>query len=415
MLRPAALDALTPTARRIIIGNGIAAIGGGLTLPFLVIYLGQVRGFGTATAGVLVAAMAVIGLACTPAVGTLVDRIGPRPVLMAGLGIVAGATAALGYVRTLGEAIACITFLAIGQSASWAPQTALYARVTPRADRQQVFGLQFMILNLGLGIGGIVSAAIVDVSRPQTFALLYLLNAGTALAYLAVLWNMRGIGVGPSGEPRPEGRAPGGYREVLRDRALRWLAIGASVLLVFGYGSLEVGLPTYVTLIGGLEPAVVAFAYVANTAVIVIAQLFVIKRIQGRSRTRLAGLVGGLWAVAWLLVGISIAFPPVVAAGVVCLGVAVFALGETVWSPVYPAMVNELASDELRGRYNAVSSWTWGLSGTAGPALAAGLLGMGQPMLWVAVVVIGCLLAGLLLAGLRRMLTPAQDGRVPAS
>ena len=344
----------------------------------------------------------------------LVDRLGPRPVLMGGLAIVASATAALAFVRTLPGAIACITILAIGQSASWAPQTALYARVTPSADRQQVFGLQFMILNLGLGVGGLVSATIVDVNRPQTFAVLYLLNAAACLVYLVVLGTMRGTGVGPSGEPRPEDRAPGGYRVVLRDRALRWLAIGASVLLVFGYGSLEVGLPTYVTLIGGLDPSVVAFAYVANTAVIVIAQLFVIKRIQGRSRTRLAGLVGVMWAVAWLLVGFSIAFPPAVAAGVVCLGVAVFALGETVWSPVYPAIVNELASDELRGRYNAVSSWTWGLAGTAGPALAAGLLGLEMPVIWVTVVVTGCLLAGLLLAGLRRLLTPSQDGRVPA-
>ena len=414
MLRPAVLDALTPTTRRIMVGNGIAAVGGGLTLPFLVIYLAQVREFGTAAAGALIAYMAIVGLACTPPVGTLVDRVGPRPVLMAGLAVVAGATAALAFVRTLPEAIACITLLAIGQSASWAPQTALYARVTLPADRQQVFGLQFMILNLGLGIGGMVSATIVDVSRPQTFGVLYLLNAATCLAYLAVLSTMRGIGVGPSGEPRPDGQEQGGYRVVMRDRALRWLAISACVLLVFGYGSLEVGLPTYVTLIGGLDPSVVAFAYVANTAVIVIAQLLVIKRIQGRSRTRLAGIVGVMWAVAWLLVGISIAFPPAVAAGVVCLGVAVFALGETVWSPVYPAIVNELASDELRGRYNAVSSWTWGLSGTAGPALAAGLLGMDQPVIWVAVVVTGCLLAGLLLAGLRRFLTPSQDGRVPA-
>lgn len=414
MLRATALAALTPSARRIMVGNGIAAIGGGLTLPFLVIYLGQVRNLGTGIAAGLVAYMALLGLAFTPPVGTLVDRIGPRPVLMAGLAVIGAATAALAFARTLPQIVAAITFMAVGQSASWAPQTALYARVTPTADRQTVFGLQFMLLNLGLGIGGIIAATIVDVTRPLTFSLLYLLNAVTALAYLAVLATLRGVGVGPSGEPRVADVKAGGYREVLRDRALRWLAIGSCILLVFGYGSLEVGLPTYLTLIGGLEPSAVAFAYVANTAVIVLAQLFVIKRIQGRSRTRLAGLVGLMWAIAWLLVGISISFPPAIAAGVACLGVAVFALGETIWSPVYPAIVNDLASDELRGRYNAVSAWTWGLAGTAGPALAAGLLGIGHPVLWVAVVVSGCLGAGILLTGLRRLLTIAQDGRVAA-
>jgi len=411
VLHVGVIASLTPTARRILVGNAIAAIGGGLTLPFLVIYLGQVRELGTPVAAGLVAVMALIGLGFTPAVGTLVDRVGPRPVLMVGLAVTAAGTAALAFVQGLVQIATCIVVMAAGQSASWAPQTALYARVTPVADRQQVFGLQFMVLNLGLGIGGIVSAGVVDVLRPQTFSLLYLCNAAALNAYLMILVALRGVGVGSSGQTREPGSPTAGYRVVLGDRALRRLAVAACVLLVFGYGSLEVGLPTYLTLFGGLQPSVVAVAYVANTLVIVLAQIFVIRRIQGRSRTRLAGLVGLMWALAWLLVGISISFPPGIAAGVACLGVAVFALGETIWSPVYPAIVNDLASDELRGRYNAVSSWTWGLAGTAGPALAAGLLGIGHPVIWVGVVVVGCVAAGVLLAGLGRLLTPEQDGR----
>lgn len=411
MLRAGVLASLNPSTRRILVGNAISSVGGGLTLPFLVIYLGQVRGLGTGLAGGLVAAMALLGLAFTPGVGTLIDRIGPRPVLMGGLSVLSIAMAALAFAQDLVQVATCIVLMAIGQSASWAPQTALYARLTPVAERQQVFGLQFMLLNLGLGLGGIISAFVVDVVKPETFSLLYLLNAGACLLYVAILVTMRGVGVGPGGEERSVQGDSTGYREVLRDRALRRLAIAACVLLVFGYGSLEVGLPTYLTLIGGLPASSVALAYVANTAVIVLAQLVVIRWIQGRSRSRLAGLVAVMWAIAWLLVGVSISLPPAIAVAVACLGVAVFAFGETIWSPVYPAIVNELASDALRGRYNAVSSWIWGLAGTVGPALAAGLLGIGHPAVWVATVVVGSLAAGVLLTGLRRMLTAQQDGR----
>jgi hypothetical protein len=35
---------------------------------------------------------------------------------------------------------------------------------------------------------------------------------------------------------------------------------------------------------------------------------------------------------------------------------AIFGFGETMLSPVMPALTNALASDELRGRYNAMSS-----------------------------------------------------------
>lgn len=199
MLRAGVLASLNPSTRRILVGNAISSVGGGLTLPFLVIYLGQVRGLGTGLAGGLVAAMALLGLAFTPGVGTLIDRIGPRPVLMGGLSVLSIAMAALAFAQDLVQVATCIVLMAIGQSASWAPQTALYARLTPVAERQQVFGLQFMLLNLGLGLGGIISAFVVDVVKPETFSLLYLLNAGACLLYLAILVTMRGVGVGPGG------------------------------------------------------------------------------------------------------------------------------------------------------------------------------------------------------------------------
>ena len=79
------LGAIPRVARPVLLGNGLAAIGNGLTMPLLVIYLGQVRGLGTVVAGLLVAALAVVALICAGPVGTLVDRFGPRPVLMVGL------------------------------------------------------------------------------------------------------------------------------------------------------------------------------------------------------------------------------------------------------------------------------------------------------------------------------------------
>jgi MFS family permease len=87
-----------------------------------------------------------------------------------------------------------------------------------------------------------------------------------------------------------------------------------------------------------------------------------------------------------------------------------FGLGETIWSPIGPSIVNELAPEELRGRYNAVSGWVWSVSGTVGPALAALLLGAQLSVLWLALVIAGCLTAALLMARLHSRLTAQQDG-----
>ena len=58
----------------------------------------------------------------------------------------------------------------------------------------------------------------------------------------------------------------------------------------------------------------------------------------------------------------------VAALGVIGCAV-VFAVGETLLSPVMPALTNALATDELRGRYNAMTSILWGISGIVGGLL----------------------------------------------
>ena len=97
-------------------------------------------------------------------------------------------------------------------------------------------------------------------------------------------------------------------------------------------------------------------------------------------------------------------------AGVVTCAV-IFAMGETLLSPVMPAITNALATDELRGRYNAMGSMIWGVSGIVGPVAAGPLIGAGRATLWVFLVVGGSLVASVLALTLYHRLTPAQDGR----
>jgi MFS family permease len=81
------------------------------------------------------------------------------------------------------------------------------------------------------------------------------------------------------------------------------------------------------------------------------------------------------------------------------------------FSPTLPALTNSLASDELRARYNAAGSLVWGITSVVGPLTAAPLIGHGLAGVWVALIVVGSLGAAALALSLRRVLTPAQDGR----
>jgi MFS family permease len=402
---------LTPQITRMLVGVGISSLGGGLIMSLLAVYLHQVRGLPLQLAGLVLTFQAVLGLAVSPVVGLLVDRIGPRPVLLTALGVEAVGTVAIGFVQTAPQAFLAAGIVAVGNAGLWAPQAAILSRLTTPERRQRVFGLQFMLLNLGIGLGGLVGAAVVDVSRPWTFTVLYAANAVTFLAYAVVLLGVRGVSGPEAHAPADDDDGPGGYLQVLRDRRLRRYVLGALVLLTCGYGSMEVGIPVFMTTEAGLPVNAIGIVFFFNTLVIVLAQVWVLKRIEGRSRSRILLVVAVSWSACWLLLAASSLVGPVAAAIIITLGVSVFAVGETLWSPVAPSLVNDFAAPHLRGRYNAVGGLVWSVAGAIGPALAGAMLGAGLGVLWALVVAGGALVAGLVLLSLRTLLTPAEDGR----
>src|SRR5436309_14410582 len=67
------------------LGGVMNSFGNGVILPFLVIYLHDVRHFSLGVSGLVVSVSAAAQLAAGLVAGPLVDRLGPRPVLGAGL------------------------------------------------------------------------------------------------------------------------------------------------------------------------------------------------------------------------------------------------------------------------------------------------------------------------------------------
>ncbi len=408
-----------PLARRILLGNGLSAVGSGLTMPLLIVYLGEIRGLGLTIGGLVVAYMAVVSLVVFPLVGWASDRQGPKPVLMAGLVVESVGVALLGAVASVPSAFLVGTVVALGSAMAWPAQSALLGRVTTQENRQRVFGIQFMLLNLGLGVGGIVSALVVSETDPQTFVWLYLADATAYLAYFAVLLTLPGVGVGRvSGGPLEEGGGsdprPAGMREVLADRILRRVLLLAVVLLMSGYGALEVGVPIFITVINGFSVSWVGVSFAVNTFTIVAAQLLVLRIIRGRSRSLLILTVAGTWAISWILMGSSLLAHPTLALVLVLVASGIFALGETLWAPVAPSLVNDLAPEHLRGRYNSSMSLVWSLSSIIGPGIAGLMLGAGLEVAWILVLLAGCTVAAVMALGLRRALTAQLDGRTPA-
>ncbi|MEV5694158.1 MFS transporter [Micromonospora globbae] len=407
-----------PEARRILIGTLLSAIGRGLTLPFLFIYLTDVRGLTDARAGLVIGWYGAVTLVLSPLGGSLIDRFGARRVVIPCLVIEAAGTGSLALVHSTTSAFLVMTVIAVGSSAIWSGQNTILATLTDDGERQRVFGLNFALLNLGIGVGGLISGAIIDTERPVTFQAIYVLDAVSYLTPAIILLTLPAVGRRIAAASSGDAPSTGGYFAVLRDRPFRRLVIFGLVLTTCGYAQIEVGFAAYAVRVAEVSPRVVAWALTANTVMIVLAQLVVIRRLEGRSRTGALAVVGAVFAAAWLVLGaagVVATGNAIVAALCVVACSAIFGFGETMLSPMMPALTNALATDELRGRYNAMSSMIFGISGVIGPVTAGPLIGAADGKVWVVAVVGGCLVASLVALSLRRLLTPIQDGRVLAT
>ena len=405
---------LDPLVRRLFVGIAFSALGSGLTMPFLYVYLAEVRGIATATVGLLFAWMGLLGFLGSQLGGTLIDKLGPRPVMVVGLTTEALGVASLTVVHNAWHALAVATFLTLGTVGLYPAATAMLTRLVPEGRREKVYGFQFMLMNAGLGVGGVVSALLVDMSDPASFQRIYLVDALSYVAYIGVVLSLpRGTGA-LSRQDADEAVGPQpGWGAVLRDRALLRVVLTSMVVITFGYAQFEAGFAAYTVGVAGIPANALGWAFGANTASIVVAQLFALRIIEGRSRTRMLALCAAIWSVSWAIIALSDAVSGAAAVTLVVVGLGTFGLGETLWAPVAPAIVNDLAAEELRGRYKALQGMTWTVAMIVGPALAGLLIGNGLVHVWVACTVGGTAVASVLFLRLRRHLSPLQDGRHP--
>lgn len=394
--------------------TAIQSIGFGLSLVLTVVYVHDIRHFSVFFATTLLAINAVVGLIVSPAIGTYTDKFGPVRIYLVLVVISVVAEVSWAFADNALWLIATSLVMSATGGAIFGPGTVILARLVPDALRQQSFGTNFMLLNAGIAIGGLVSAAVVNLHKPSTFVGLYLGTAAFSFLGIFPMLRLRSLGGPVSDKELSEEQTREGWREVLRDRRLIHLIVAAVVLLTCGYGSLDAGFSLYVVDQYHLPIRLISVTLVFNTVAIVFTQLYVLRRIHGKSRTRVMALVSAFWAMCWLIVGLATHTSHWVAIISLCVAQVIFALGETLWSPMGPSLVNHIAPEHLRGRYNAAFGVTWGLASVFAPLIAGVFLGSSSAGLWPYVLCAGALAGGVTMLRLRRRLSAEEDGLVVA-
>ena len=385
-------EILNPKSRKIVLGIALNAIGGGMTLSLLLVYLHDMRGFTNTFGGLLMSWGAIVSIIASTPMGALVDRFGPKRVMIVGLLFNSAAAVSLAFVTTHLQALLVMTVINIASQAIWPSQSVVLTRVTPEEHRSKIFAFNFMLLNLGLGLGGLISSIIIQPGSLRSFQWMYWVDGASVLIYLAIILTMHGEGLDRY-VPEPHEPQQGTYRDLFAIKPLMFLGLGGIILFTFGYGVIQAGVPIYATQFLGLSPKWLGIIFGVNTFAIVILQPVVMRFIERYSKYAALVSIGIIWAISWIFVGISPMLPMIASGIALCISQFIFAIGETVQAPTIPTLANELAPEHIRGRANAFMSLQWSISGVAGPAITGLMLGADLPTLWVATMFIGSFLS----------------------
>ncbi|MFG2359174.1 MFS transporter [Streptomyces sp. NPDC048521] len=405
--------AMGAAMRRIHVGNALSAFGLGFTVPYLYVYVAQVRGLGAMTAGLVLAVFAVAALIVLPFAGRAIVRRGPLPVLLAALVTAALGALSLGLAGSAVGVLAAAAVLGAGQAVMQPALATMIVDCSSADTRSRAFAMQFFLQNLGLGVGGLIGGHLVDTTRVSSFTLLFAIEAAMFLLLVVVMATVR-----MPHSPRmdaPARSAKGSWKQLLGNRAMVQLSVLGFVLFFACYGQFESGLSAFGVEAAGISTSALGTALAANTLMIVVAQFAVLKFVERRRRSRVIAGVGLIWAVAWLAAGyagLGHGSQEMATAAFVST-YALFGLGEAMLSPTVAPLVADLAPEGLAGQYNSAFALVKQLALAVGPAVG-GPMGASLHAPYVLTFLLFSLGITVLALRLGRRLTAVQDQPWPA-
>lgn len=151
----------------------------------------------------------------------------------------------LTLVREAWHAFAAAALVGLGASVTWPAQDALLATTVAPQQRSSALSVRHATFNGGLGAEALIAATVVDVSRPRSFVVLYLLDAASVGAFIPILLILPGRPAKAALADKAVPTASGGFRLVFRDPTLRRVWALAALVVAVSHSQYHSGFPAY--------------------------------------------------------------------------------------------------------------------------------------------------------------------------
>ena len=380
---------------------GVDNVGSGLFLPVVLLYVTRVVGLPLAVAGTVVAVGTVAGLAVPPVAGRLVDRAGPRRVVIAAE--LVQALGAVTYLAARGPAAvaAAAVLLAAGQQAFYSALFALIADVAGDGPKDHPYAVAGMVRSACFGLGGLAAAGLLSLAGQHAYRLAVMVDA-VSFVLCALLLALLVRDPGRAG--RPARVAGPGRARVLADRPFLVLIVATSLAVLPGdlfLSAMSVYLLSTLHTPPWLPGTLLALLTTLNS----VGATAALRVTRGLRRTTAMALGAGLY-VLWCAASLAaLAIPPGWRPAELLAATLLLAAAGLLFGCRANALAEAAAPGPVRGRYLAAFQYGFTVPGVIAPAVAA-LFSVAVWLPW--------LLAGLS-AGLAVLVLGWLAGRLPVA
>jgi len=359
---------------------------GTMVLPFLALFLTSERGFSTTEAGQTLAMYGIGGIGGSYLGGWLSDRVSPRRVMEASLVLTGAGFFLLGYLEARWTILLMMVALSLVAEGFRPACMAALAAETGPGERTRAFALNRLAVNMGMSLGPAVGGFLAS----RDYGWLFRVDGATCALAALFLWasfrreppvvRSSAVAAGEAGDRSPWRDGP-----FLACMLLQFLL----ALVIFQIAS------TYPLTLRDLyhfREARIGLVLAINTVIIVLVEMVLIHRVQGRDPLRLVAVGSFLLCLGFGLLPFGVAGGFVY----VALTVVIWTMGEMLTLPVMGGVVANRAGEASRGRYMALFTVAF-----EGAFVVAPLAGtwvyqeLGPQRLWLGCIGIGAvLLAG---------------------
>jgi MFS family permease len=363
--------------------------------PFLALYLVRGRDLSLTTAGAVITCFGVGAFGSQPLGGWLADRFGRRVTMVGGLLATAASMGLLAVSRPIWLIAASALVTGVAVDIYRPASRAAVADIIDPADRPRAFAIIYWAVNLGVSVSGVLGGLL----AVHGWWILFALDAATSVIFALLI--ARGV---PESRPERSGSEPGGYGPVLRDRLAVALA-AATLISGMVYLQAYVALPLAMTH-DHLSPASYGVAYAVNPLTVLTFQPLTLRWLLRRPPAR-------VYSASILVLGFGFGLT-YFAHTTIAYGATVFVwtLGEVGFNALGPTIINTIAPESMRGRYNGLIGLAFGGAAMLAPLAGTWSLGQGRAVVWGGCFAVAAIVAVAML-GLGPALT-RRMGAVPA-